>query len=152
VKSYVCGFMFDEAYRMVVLILKSKPAWQLGKFNGIGGSIEAGETPDQAMIREFFEETGLKTEASEWTEICHYINPEVYEVHFFRSFSDQIWEVSTTAPEEGEVSVCRLNPLPTNVISNLNWLIPMALDEHLSWDRPITIFEGQMTVKPKGEK
>ena len=31
-----------------------------GKWMGVGGHIEKGETPDEAMVREVFEETGLQ--------------------------------------------------------------------------------------------
>jgi hypothetical protein len=35
-KRYVLGFMFDQ-HDNVLLVEKSKPAWQAGKYNGIGG-------------------------------------------------------------------------------------------------------------------
>lgn len=57
--QYVLGFMFNEAESKVILIFKNRPAWQAGKLNGIGGKIEEGETPIQAMNREFAEETGF---------------------------------------------------------------------------------------------
>lgn len=43
-----------------LLVLKDKPAWQKGKLNLPGGSIEAGETPVQAAARELYEETGYQ--------------------------------------------------------------------------------------------
>jgi 8-oxo-dGTP pyrophosphatase MutT (NUDIX family) len=54
---YVLGFVFSQACDRVLLIWKNRPAWQKDKLNGIGGKIEAGETPKQAMEREFTEET-----------------------------------------------------------------------------------------------
>ena len=33
-----------------------------GKWLGIGGKVEQGETPEQANIREVYEETGIKLE------------------------------------------------------------------------------------------
>ena len=57
--EYVLGFMFNEAESKVLLVWKNRPAWQAGKLNGVGGKIEAGETPVQAMNREFAEETGF---------------------------------------------------------------------------------------------
>ena len=57
--DYVLGFLFDIAGESVVLIQKTKPAWQAGRFNAVGGKIEAGELPSQAMQREFKEEAGL---------------------------------------------------------------------------------------------
>lgn len=34
----------------------------LGKYNGLGGKFEAGESPEECVIREVFEESGLKIE------------------------------------------------------------------------------------------
>lgn len=55
--QYVVGFAFD-AYGAVALINKQKPEWMKGRWNGIGGKIEPGETPQAAMQREFKEEAG----------------------------------------------------------------------------------------------
>lgn len=54
---YVLGLLFSEDASRVLLVWKNRPAWQNGKLNGIGGKIEPGETPLQAMDREFVEET-----------------------------------------------------------------------------------------------
>lgn len=65
-KSYVCGFMLDTDLRRVLLIEKKRPDWQLGRLNGVGGKIEPGETPREAMAREMWEETGLSTLPEQW--------------------------------------------------------------------------------------
>ena len=146
-KKYVCGFMFSPNGQTVVLILKKKPDWQRDRLNGIGGSIEAGETPVEAMVREFKEETGVKTSLGDWQEVVCYTNPGIYQVHFFRAFHEDIWLVETTAPDEGDVGLYRAIPLPRNVIFNLNWLVALCLDDCVS-PQPIQIVEGQLSVKP----
>jgi 8-oxo-dGTP pyrophosphatase MutT (NUDIX family) len=67
---YVAGFMFDVANKQVALIRKTKPAWQAGKLNGIGGKIEDGESPEAAMVREFLEETGCNTDRDDWSHFA----------------------------------------------------------------------------------
>ena len=57
--NYVVGFLFEASLERVLLRLKARPAWQRGKLNGIGGKVEAGETPFYAMRREALEEAGV---------------------------------------------------------------------------------------------
>lgn len=61
---YVLGFMVWGS--LVSLIRKKRPEWQAGKLNGVGGHVEEGEPPRNAMAREFFEETGVKTSPDLW--------------------------------------------------------------------------------------
>ena len=44
----------------VLVVRKNKPDWQVGRLNLVGGKIEDGETPEQAAVRELFEESGLE--------------------------------------------------------------------------------------------
>lgn len=64
-KDYVLGFAFDRR-GAVALILKGRPDWQAGKWNGIGGHVEKGEIPSAAMAREFKEETTMRIPATDW--------------------------------------------------------------------------------------
>jgi 8-oxo-dGTP diphosphatase len=81
--EYVCGFCFIPNDGQVVLIRKNKPEWQAGKLNGVGGHVEPGETPLQAMAREWFEETSEPRTG--WELFCT-INYAKAVVHFFRTW------------------------------------------------------------------
>lgn len=59
-KNYVLGFYFSEKLDKVILIKKTHPPFQAGKLNGVGGGIEVGESPREAMIREFKEEANVE--------------------------------------------------------------------------------------------
>ena len=63
--TYVAGFTFSENDTDVLLIEKQNPAWQRGFLNAVGGKIEPGEQPLEAMTREFKEETGVRTKSSD---------------------------------------------------------------------------------------
>jgi 8-oxo-dGTP pyrophosphatase MutT (NUDIX family) len=52
---YCVGFVFNEDLTEVLLLEKSKKLY-IGKLNGVGGKIEASETPIEAMERELLEE------------------------------------------------------------------------------------------------
>ena len=126
-KRYVAGFLFNKEGDQVALIEKLRPEWQKFKLNGIGGHIEEGETPDEAMSREFREETGVELES--WVEYCVLSGPD-YEVHFFQSYDDALYNVDTKTDEQVRIYDVDhiLNPtIACPMITNLRWLIPMAL-------------------------
>ena len=62
----------------VLLAMKKRGLGQ-GKWNGPGGKVEDGETPEQACRREFFEETGSKVltlEAKGLIEFVFNVKPD----------------------------------------------------------------------------
>ncbi|KKN15175.1 hypothetical protein LCGC14_0988640 [marine sediment metagenome] len=130
-KQYVIGFLFrsDE----VALIQKNRPDWQIGKLNGIGGHIEQGETPLEAMKREFNEEAGELID--KWEHFCTMNYPEA-DIYCFRLFGEYKIESKT----DEVVSWYSIKDIPDNVIPNLHWLIPLA---HYDDDYLI-----QVTIKP----
>ena len=120
--SYVVGFMFDSSEREVLLLSKTRPQWQIGKLNGVGGHIEEGESPLQAMRREFAEEVGI--EHVDWREYCVLGDCRDWSIHFFWTVGP-IWDAQPLGDERP--AIARVDDLPTTVIPNLRWLIPMAL-------------------------
>ena len=132
--EYVAGFLFDLVpdnssilTSSVLLIRKEKPAWQKGLYNAIGGKIEEGETPLEAMRREFLEETDLSIDCWEQTVTLKFKDCVVY---FFRAMAE-IGDFKSMTEEE--VYEFYTNKLPTNIIPNLNWLIPLNLIENNIW-------------------
>ena len=122
--EYVCGFAFGgEAGELVVLIRKNRPAWQQGKLNGIGGHVEQGESYHDAMVREFEEETGLNV--PHWDQFLT-LEGVTWRCTFFRAFDVDVFKVESKTDEE----VCRyhVTELPENVLANIPWLVPLALD------------------------
>ncbi len=123
---YVVGFLFDNRGN-VALINKNRPEWQKGKLNGIGGHIEPGEEPITAMEREFHEEAGMRP--VNWRQFAR-VTGNNYELFIFAAHSDRAGIESKTDELVGWYSI---EKLPSNILPNLRWLIPMA-DYHL----PIT--------------
>lgn len=124
---YVLGFAFhgEPAERTVVLLEKRTPEWQRGRLNGVGGKIEAGETPVEAMIREFEEEVGVKTSPRAW-QLYVRMHGEDWECHVFRANlnNEQAKEVKRTEAEQ-PVFV-RVDDIPLNTLKNVRYLIGMA--------------------------
>lgn len=127
-RLYVCGFCFDAAKDYVALIEKTKPEWQAGKLNGVGGKIEPFELPIEAMVREFKEETSIETSVEDWTHFAILEN-EDWVVHFYKATTDQIFNVQSVTEER--VDFYDVDYLLKNdenlTVPNLKWLIPMAL-------------------------
>lgn len=123
-QEYVLGFMFDEAAERVLLIRKNRPSWQAGFLNGIGGHIEPGEAPLEAMIREFREETGV--EHADWRHFLVLEFPKG-RIFCYDAHSSAAVDAARTMTDEVLVQVAAA-PLPHDVLDNLRWMIPMALD------------------------
>ncbi|REL36857.1 NUDIX hydrolase [Thalassotalea euphylliae] len=138
-KKYVAGFLFSQDSSKVVMIKKINPAWQNGLLNGVGGKIEIGEQAIDAMTREFEEETGVVTNAGQWTHFAQVYRPECYDVAFFFARSDLAFEARTV--EQEEVQLIDVANLPKNLLPNLRWLIPLALDQQADFSAPIKITE-----------
>jgi 8-oxo-dGTP diphosphatase len=123
-QAYSVGFLMDAT--RVVLIRKNRPAWQAGLYNGVGGHIEPGETPLQAMAREFREETGLTVVPEYWNYFLRLVGNDS-SIWFYRARvpSADLNKVQTMTDEE-----VRIVPLDEvhllNVIPNLRWILPFA--------------------------
>ncbi len=121
---YCLGFLFTEERDAVVLIEKARPDWQRGKFNGIGGHVEDGETPFEAMLREGSEEAGVTVDwqhfatmvGADWTCFC------------FRAFDTEAAETANGDGDEKIYFVPLANLPKKPLLPNLAWLIPFALD------------------------
>lgn len=136
--NYVLGFMFNETCDQVILIEKAKPSWQAGCLNGLGGKIEDGETSQwTAMVREYQEEAGVVTRESDWKHYCDLVG-EDYMVFVFSCFSDKYFEASITNETERvyRVPVDKLSH--NSLVSNVTWLIHLALDEN--YGEPFRVF------------
>lgn len=124
-KEYVLGFCFLQFCNDVVLIRKNKPEWQKGLLNGVGGKIESGESPLDAMRREWKEETG--TVIQDWQ---HFVTMSFSGavVHVFKCQWEGWLNVNTVTDEPvGIFSVRHVLAGEFVIIPNLKWLIPMAL-------------------------
>lgn len=127
-KMYVAGFCFSERHDSVVLIKKARPHWQSGFLNGIGGKIEEGETPLQAMVREFEEETGVKTQTPDWTKFVVLSSRDnSWCVMFYKCINTLHTMNACQTTDEPLFWVDPYDLDNHNVLPKLHWLIPMAI-------------------------
>jgi 8-oxo-dGTP diphosphatase len=87
-EKYVVGIIFDTACENTLLIRKNRPVWQAGRLNGVGGRIEADETPYAAMVRECEEECGLVLE--NWSLVKIYSDKKHFAVYYFATTTSNL--------------------------------------------------------------
>ena len=143
-KTYCCGFAFDPSFTDVLLIRKAKPEWQKGMLNGVGGTVEPGEAPIDAMQREFIEETGIYQGASKWIRLAMLGDEHVIVHFFFTIITPDVMQsaVRGMARAKEPLELHGTLMLPKTVIPNLRWLIPLALDTRPEYGIGLPVIAG----------
>lgn len=129
----VIGIIFNHN-RSKVLCIKRRdvPVWVLP-----GGGVDPGETPEEAVVREAFEETGLKTivykKVGEYTPINKLSRyTEVFEC---TPVSGELG----IGPETRDIEYWPIDNLPSNFfIIHREWLQDAALNTDSVLKKPIT--------------
>jgi 8-oxo-dGTP pyrophosphatase MutT (NUDIX family) len=123
-KRYVMGFYMSPDG--TVLIEKTEGRFR-GLVNGLGGKMEPGEGVQEAMAREFFEESGVATEPCFWQPVVTLTGSD-YVLHILRAFG-----ILPTAPipecEEGKVGLYAT--LPAHMEATARWLWYLCNDHTL---------------------
>jgi 8-oxo-dGTP diphosphatase len=142
--QYVNGFLFDPTLLKVALIRKNKPVQQEGLLNGVGGKIDRGETPLQAMCREFKEETGMVVQ--DWQEFAvikwkgsHH--PQGAVMHLLCATGNVFAVRSLTAEQVGVYDVAEIMNRP-DTLYNLRWIIQMGRARYFGDQFEIYKIEG----------
>jgi 8-oxo-dGTP diphosphatase len=145
VKSYVLGYAFELNSQglppQVWLIRKNRPEWMSGKWNGLGGKIEPGETAHEAMRREFREEAGVDVER--WQPLISLHAGELTQIHVFstRLNADESRRMASTTDEL--IARFCVDGLPVLTLPNVRWMVPMAA---LQYTNPEYIVLGYPTI------
>jgi 8-oxo-dGTP pyrophosphatase MutT (NUDIX family) len=113
-----------------VLLAMKKRGHGVGKWNGYGGKISAGESIEQAMVRELQEESGLLAKKFEKRAIITFDdqgNGNILEMHVFRIFDFEGEPVET---EEMAPKWFSLSEIPYSEMweSDRTWL-PMYFND-----------------------
>lgn len=131
-EKYTVAFVFDASLTKVLLVHKGSPEWQRGKSNGIGGKYEEGENGAQCITRETREESALVIAEDAWLRIGTISqergNVGVYTAVYKGPLTDAVKN------HHEEVEWFDADALPANIMPNLRWLVPMALEKLTSTD------------------
>ena len=103
----------DGSYLMLHRTRKKQDA-NAGKWIGVGGHFEEGESPEDCMLREVYEETGLKLTEYRYRAIVTFVSDE-YETEYMHLFTAGTYEGTPGPCNEGE-----LKWVPKSEIFQLN--------------------------------
>jgi 8-oxo-dGTP diphosphatase len=155
-KKYVSLLKFSADYSKVVTMTKEKPAFLAGKETPVGGEQEEGETPEQAVIREFEEETGVSTIEGDWTLYATSTTNDS-EMHCFYSASDDFVNCRTTTSEP--ILISKVEDVLMRAISNpdssapdMVALIGLALQHRFRPGKVLIDYSGERpkpTARPR---
>ena len=98
----LCYIEKDEKYLMLHRT-KKKNDFNGGKWIGVGGKFEKDETPEECLLREVREETGLCLENYALRGIITFISDE-WETEYMYLYTADKWTGSLTDCDEGELA------------------------------------------------
>lgn len=89
----VVGLAFTPTFNSVLMQYKNRPDICRNRLNGPGGKCDGDERPRHAMVREFYEETGLESTPGDWIPFhTEHQWESGNELHFFTTNSLHIYE------------------------------------------------------------
>ena len=100
--SSLCYIEKDGAYLMMHRTKKEVDE-NAGKWIGIGGGFEEGETPDECAAREIKEETGLTVKSLLYRGIVTFVSDE-WGTEYMHLFTCDSFEGELTECDEGELA------------------------------------------------
>lgn len=91
-KNYCVIILFNKDLTKTLLIQKAEGKLFAGMYNGLGGKLEVGETPKQAVIREVWEESNESISLTDPKHLATIMFPhnEPITLHAFYDIIDQI--------------------------------------------------------------
>ena len=141
-KTTLCYIEYQKNYLMLYRNKKPDDPNE-GKWIGIGGKVENNETPEQCMLREVYEETGITLRNWEYRGIVDFVS-DVWENERMFLYTAKVEKDTTGICNEGE-----LKWIPIDRITNLNlWEGDRVFLDLLAGGEPY--FE--LTLEYRGEK
>ncbi len=101
-KSTLC-YIFKEDRVLLLYRNKKKNDPNGGKWIGVGGKVEAGETPDECVVREVYEETGLKLTSFKRRGVISFVSENWDDEEMYLYSGDGFEGEMTSDCDEGDL-------------------------------------------------
>ncbi|MBR6918232.1 MAG: 8-oxo-dGTP diphosphatase [Clostridia bacterium] len=111
INSSLCYIENDGAYLMLHRTKKTSDPNE-GKWIGIGGKFEEGESPDECAIREVKEETGIALERVSYRGIVTFTS-DVWETEYMHLFTAKTDARDVCVCDEGELEWKDISSIPS---------------------------------------
>ena len=102
-KNTTLVYIEDENRYLMLYRNKKKEDPNAGKWIGIGGKFKEGESPEDCMLREVFEETGLTLTSYRFRGIVTFVS-DVYETEYMHLFTADAFSGSIKECDEGDLA------------------------------------------------
>ena len=119
--EYTVGFIFTQNQEKVLLILKDRPTWQVGLWNGVGGKVEKDETLIECISREVKEETNIHIPLESWITVGT-MQGKGWHVTIFTTIIEK--ELPPIQKTSEKPQWHTLSSPPHNIVPNLSIIIP----------------------------
>ena len=116
-----------------------------GKWIGIGGHFEDGESPDECMLREVFEETGLTITKYRFRGIVTFVSDE-YGTEYMHLFTANGFTGNLKECDEGELAwIDKSNVLDLNLWEGDKVFLPLLI-KHEPYFRIRLTYENDILI------
>lgn len=119
--SYKFNYLTNLCYLLneqnQVLLIMKKKGFGAGRWNGPGGKVKDGETPEQAAIREVKEETGYTPTNLTHLGFIEFVwvgqeqNNQVCHIYISKKFTGQLTESEESLPQWWEIDKIPLDQM-----------------------------------------
>ncbi|WP_047982800.1 NUDIX hydrolase [Ornithinibacillus californiensis] len=145
--KYTIGFIKrgDE-----ILLLNREASTWMGSWNGVGGKLEANETPMECILREVREETGIILENMQFKGIVTWKVDDQYDggMYAFVGEAPEIYEYSTPIKtDEGILDWKTIDWIfhPENTgVANLQYFLAEMLQDEENYEHQFIYQEGEV--------
>ena len=102
INSTLCYLERGDQYLMLHRVKKVNDM-NHDKWIGVGGKFEEGESPEDCILRETFEETGLRLTAYRYRGLVTFVSDQ-YPTEYMHLFTATGWTGTPTVCDEGELA------------------------------------------------